>query len=446
MSKWVAQSEFSSISPTLRRRTDYLTVLSADVRRVIESYLGQRPNAEDVTLEVLEALDRPLTALRASRGEARVNQDVGLWVAQTLVDIYGAANVQTLRADDGKSVSTRRNTRPGLSSVERYTPHRVRVAKHDSSDRILLDTNVVSNILHGHKDALDVKALKERAGLHRVSLADGAFAELTRAIATRRLPIDLWTRRVHLLDDVLDAELPVGPGGADLFAMIELRQQRGFDFDAMRSYYQGVWTYLRSRKTARDLERAGYYADPSGRRHEVKLDAAHIESAFVDVSKKWAGWVEGAGAELVRLVGAGDKPDEEQMCHLVRLFLGVDMLAPSIDRIDLAVRVIAARTREAAFNGYRPTESNDALDFDLLLATALPAVVCTHDRHMIRLAQRSGSSEAWRVMEPDALLEWLAQPQEEGLEPSAAEQRAAWDAWVENGSQGPIEDEVVGWP
>jgi hypothetical protein len=449
MARWVSQSVLSSITQATRRRTEYLAPLVPEARRIIQEYLTESPTAEDVTLAVLEGLDRPLGALRKARGADRVNRDAGLWIAQTLVDVYGAANVTTLRGDDGRIVSTRRNTRAGLTSVQRYTPHRVRAPRGENADRILLDTIVISNILHAHEDAIDVNALKERAGSHRVSLADGALAELARALATRRLPIDLWARRVHLLDEVLDPQLPVGPGGADLFTIIGLRQQRGFDFEAMRAYYQGVWGYLRSRRTARDLERPGYYSDAAGRKHEVKLDAAHIESMFTDAAQKWADWVEGAGTEFAKLAGEGDKLDEEEMRRLVRLFLDVDLTSAALDKIDLGVRVIATRTREAGLNGHRPKGSNDALDFDLLLATALPAIVCTHDVRLVRLAQRTGSSEAWRVMEPRALLDWLATPRyEEALmsESSVEEQRAAWDAWVENGPQGPIEDEAVGWP
>lgn len=408
MARWISQTAYSSITPASRRRTEYLTSFSPKAQSIIQDHLARTPDAEDVTLAVLEGLNESLDALRAARGSTRVNQDVGLWVAQTLVDLYGASRVWTLRADDGQSVSPRRNTRSTLSSVERYTPHRVRGTIRRGVDRILLDTNVVSNILHQHKDALDVQALRRCAGSHLISLADSALAELARALATRKLAIDLWANRVHLVSSVLDPQLPVGPGGADLAALIGLRPMRGFDFESMRAYYQGVWGYLCSLRSSQDLEKPGFYTDSSGRQFQVKLDASHVDSVFADVGARWASWVQAAGDELSQLRGKGDDLDEEELRRIIRVFLGIDMVDGALDKIDLAVRVIAARTREAAVNGYRPKTTNDALDFDLLLATAMPAVVCTHDRPLLRLAERSGSSEAWRLMEPRTLLDWLA--------------------------------------
>lgn len=411
MAKWISQRACPSITPVTRRRTTYLAPLVERARGIIQDYLKHNPDAEDVTLAVLEGLQEPLKELATTRDKARLNQDVGLLVAQTLVDLYGPDRVSTLRAEDGRTVSTRRNTRPGLPHVERFTPHRLQRARRRQVDRILLDTIVVNNILHEHPSALDVRMLKEGIGEHPISLADSSFAEIARGLATRKLPVELWARRIAVLDDLLDPELPVLPGGAELAALLGLRSARGLDFEGTRAYYRGVWAYLRSRRTPADLERPGSYVDAAGRRYEVKLDAAHIESTFEDAGLKWANWVQEAGAQLAKLLHGGDHLAEEDLRELIRVFLGMDMKSAALDRIDLAIRVIAARTREAAVNGYHPTKPNDAMDFDLLLALPLPAVVCTQDTRLIRLAAQTGAEDAWRVMDPPALLDWLSREQ-----------------------------------
>jgi hypothetical protein len=453
MAKWISQREVPSITPATRRRTNYLAPLAERVRGVIQEVLDQNPDTEDVTLAVLEALQEPLKALATDRDRERLNQDVGLLVAQTLVDVYGPERVSTLRAEDGRAVSTRRNTRPGLSDVKRFTPHRVQRTRSLGGDRILLDTIVVNNILCEHPSALDVQALKEGVGAHPISLADGAFAEIARGLATRKIPVERWARRIAVINDILDPELPVAPGGTELAAFIGLRPMCGIDFEGMRAYYRGVWAYLCSRRTPADLEKSGSYTDAAGRRYAVKLDAAHIESVFEDVGLKWANWVQEAGAKLSKLLHGGEQIDEEELRQLIRVFLGMDMKDAELDKLDLAVRVIAARTREAAVNGYRPTKPNDAIDFDLLWALPLPAIVCTQDTRLIQLATRTGSADAWRLMTPSALLDWLAKKEgsqdpsasvEEALSPQA--QQDAWKRWALCGPQGPIEDEAVGWP
>jgi hypothetical protein len=148
------------------------------VVEAIENYLHDHPDGEDVTLAVLQAIGRQrLQAFAKDRTFDRVKQDVGLLVAQTLVDLFGAIRVHTLRREDRKGSSARRNTWTQLPWVNSYALHRVRPAA-SHSERILLDTSVVRKIVHGDADALDVGALLALKDNHPVSIADGALAEL----------------------------------------------------------------------------------------------------------------------------------------------------------------------------------------------------------------------------------------------------------------------------
>jgi len=446
MSRWIPQSQCSSVTPTLRRRTAYLSRLTEQVHNVIRDHLAERPAAEDVTLAVLARLDDSIRKLRAKVSPSRLNQDVGLFVAQCLVDLYGADKVETLRGADGRTSASRRNPRTDLTSATSFTPHRVRPSV-TLRERILLDTVVARKILHGDPDAIDVDAFARLRDAHPVSLADGAFAELTRQVVEGRVPLQDLRRRVDRLDAILDRDLPVAPGGVELATLAGLRSLPGVDLDEMRAYYRETWRYLRTRRSAGDLAKPAFYELPSGKRYKIgPLDAEHITSAFEDASDRWAAWVERAGAELLRLQMDGHALDDEDLRALVRLFLAAEMSEAALDKIDLAVRVIARRTREASrkHQAYRPAGPNDALDLDLLFGLALPAWVCTQDERLIRLARETGSADAKQVMSPAELLERLASDHEPALH--ADEQRAAWDAWVERGPQGPIDDGAEGWP
>jgi hypothetical protein len=445
MAAWVPQTRCSSVTLTLRRRTAHLSGLTEQVHNIIQEHLSQRPDAEDVTLAVVARLEGPLRRLRSKVSPSRLNQDVGLFVAQCLVDLYGADRVETLRGPDGRSPSPRRPPRSDSCDVTSFTPHRVLREKR-FADRILFDTVVARKVLHGDADAIDLHALARARGAHPVSLADGAFAELARQIVEGRIPLRDLRRRAERLDAILDPDLPVAPGGVELGALAGLRPLPGLDLDEMRAYYRETWRYLRTRRSAGDLEKPGYYELPSGKRFQIgPLSAAHGAPMFEAASARWAGWVRRAGAELSRLRLEGHDLDDEDLRGLVRLFLGTEMDEAALDKIDLAVRVVARRTREAAKekHAYAPEGSNDALDFDLLFGVALPAWVCTQDERLVRLARETGSADGERIMSPRELLDRLSAEAEPIAD--AEEQRAVWDAWARSGPQGPIEDGAEGW-
>ena len=50
---------------------------------------------------------------------------------------------------------------------------------------------------------------------------------------------------------------------------------------------------------------------------------------------------------------------------------------------------------------------NDAIDFDVLFAVSLPAIICTSDRAMRRVAEKSQAADARFVVTRDELLQRL---------------------------------------
>ena len=106
MADWVSQRVAPTRTARSRERVAYLEALRADVEAIVRDYLEQRPDAEDVTVEVLERIGpERLVQVSGSRDLKRLAQDMGLLVALTLVDAVGPDRVLPLRGPDGTAVS-----------------------------------------------------------------------------------------------------------------------------------------------------------------------------------------------------------------------------------------------------------------------------------------------------------------------------------------------------
>jgi len=391
-----------------RERVAYLEALRADVEAIVRDYLEQRPDAEDVTVEVLERIGpERLVQVSGSRDLKRLAQDMGLLVALTLVDAFGPDRVLTLRGPDGKAVSPRRNAREGLF-VTRYTPHRVLPEGHQRRDRILLDAGAVRAVLYADTDALDLEALALLHGERPVSIADGALAELALALLEGQLSLEAWAAGIARFDTVLDPTAPVFPGGLELATLAGLHSPPpAFDAAAAFEYYRQSWALLRRARTKEDLERPSAYVDASGRRWQLRLDSTHVRGLVAEAGMKWRDWIDDIGRQMRDLRREGDRLGAEDLRELIRSVMSRDMTAGALDKLDLAIRVIAERTLQAA-SGYAPQTHNDSLDFDLLFAVALPATICTTDARLVRLVRRTGAADADRVLFPSELLAKLA--------------------------------------
>ncbi len=411
MANWISQNIAPSTTARSRQRVAYLAGLRPEVVAITKEHLAKRPDADDFTLEVLGQLGpERLHEISGSGDIKRLRQDMGLLIAITLVEEYGADHVLTLRGPDGVAVSTRRNTREGVDWVSRYTPHRV-LPMRPKADRILLDTDVVRKVIFGDPDALDLDALAEVRGDRLVSIADGALAELAAALLKDRIPFSKWVTQVTRFDVVLDPAAPIFPGGFELATLAGLRPAPPtFDPASALAYYRASWQMLRRARTKEDLERPGEYIDPGGRRVPLQLDSKHVAVLLDAAGAKWSAWVNDAGQQLRELRRNGDELDMEDLRELIRGFLGLDgMTGSALDKLDLAIRAIAVRTLQAgAAEPYNSKRRNDAIDFDLLFAAALPGLICTHDGRLVTLAQDTGSADASRVIHASELLGRLA--------------------------------------
>lgn len=411
MAKWILQSSVSSITPASRSRTSYLASLRSDVVTAIKDYFSAKPDGEEVTLAVLDALGRArLEQVRGKRSFSRVKQDMGLLVAQTLSDLYGASSVETLRRDDGKSVSARRNTWDNLDWVKCFAPHRL-IHAAGRLERILLDTSVVRKVIHADEDALDLDNLATLRGDHPVSIADGALAELSAALVRGSIEPETWATRIGAFDDLLDPDFPVAPGGKELAASWGGHPPAGLDLDESRAYYRAAWSYLRNVKTADELNRRKIFYAPSGRAYSIQLDGDHVEKVLQEAGQNWSDWVTNVAKIIRDGRNGGETITEEHLRQLTLSSLTLDMAYADAQKLDLVIHVLAKRAIQAAVRRtpYNPNgDSNDPLDLDLLFGIPLPAWVCTADMRLHRLVHSTASADRASVMTGPELLARLA--------------------------------------
>lgn len=400
MARWVSQAESSSVSKSARTRTAYLAPVVGEVDAVIASYFAARPDGEDVTVQVLQSLGRArLVRLAGSERQLdTVKQDVGLLVALRLVDLYGASRILSRREDDGRRASTR-PARSGPDWVNRFTPHRL--LPDSSTHRIVLDTNAVRAVLHGDSDALDLAELERLKGPRSVSIADPAWAELIKQFHDGRIKPHEWSERIKAFDRVLDPQLPLAPSGHEAAAMSGMADPRKYDFAQTRAYYRAVWRYVADSKSPRDFARKEVFEAPNGARFQIgPLPKERVREVLAERARLWD--------RFIASLRIGEQGDTDELANAILNNLTLGLGDAQVDKLDLVARVIAdyAMKVNDPRHPYVP-DPNDAIDLDVLFAVALPAIVCTSDGGLLKLAKRSGSGLGWKVMKPAELLEWL---------------------------------------
>lgn len=408
MSQWVPQNECSSVTPAARSRTAYLQPVLSSVIDVVDAYVRETPDGEEVTLAVMSGIGRArLEVFASGRTFDRVKQDLGLLVALTLVDLYGALRVQTLRREDRKGTSTRRCARPELSWVGTYAPHRVLPAVV-RVERILLDTTIVRQIIHGDPKALDLGALGQLKRERPVSIADGALAELADYLLRHPQRASEWANGISGFDDILDPDFPVAPGGRELASMWGAHTPVGMDLGEARAYYRAAWRYLRGVKEPNDLSRQEVFEAPSGRAYALgPLDPARVEAVLARAGEKWTRWV----SVMSELIASTEREEgrltEFELQKLAFSNLCLDMGVADAAKLDLVTHVLAKRAKQAATGKtpYNPKgEHNDAVDLDLLFGIPLPAWVVTADSRLHRLVHATDSKDKASVMTTEELL------------------------------------------
>ncbi len=414
MAQWVSQRQCSSITKESRQRTAYLMPALQEVEKGIRDYFAQNKNGEEVTLAVLKCIGKQrLQALAGNMSFNRAKQDLGLFVAMILDDLYGNNFIYTFRRDDQKTVSERKNNWPDLPWVNSYTPHRL-VEASMQPERILLDTVVVRGIVHGDKGALDLTRLIQIKGKHPISIADGAFGELSLQLLRGSINPKEWSARILEVDSVLDPAFPVAPGGYELAGLWSSPTKLGLDIEEIIAYYRAAWAYLKEVKSAKDLSRVKYYFGASGRAYQICMDnEASVETMFSKAGQQWADSIKIMADAIKESRSNGHEVSEEELRiqTMGNLASYRGMGLADVEKLDLAIRVLCKRAIQASQDRtpYNPKgKPNDRMDFELLFGLPLPAWVCTANKKgFYNLIQTIESSDKTKVLLPGELIERL---------------------------------------
>ena len=136
--EWISHRTQSSTSSRTVARTRYLQGIRQELIAIIVTYFRDQEDGIVVTLHCLNELGKErLVDIGKPTGTewSMVKQDIGLYVAILLTEIFGESGVETYRNKDTMRGSTRSPGRvwPALTGrlpntekwVSRYTPHRL---------------------------------------------------------------------------------------------------------------------------------------------------------------------------------------------------------------------------------------------------------------------------------------------------------------------------------
>ncbi|MFP2910238.1 hypothetical protein ACLESD_35405 [Pyxidicoccus sp. 3LFB2] len=248
-----------------------------------------------------------------------------------------------------------------------------------------------------------LQQLARLKGHRKVSLADPAWAELMKALAKPNggLAFEEWRGRVDTLNTVLDPALPFEPSGRESAHLAGIETRPGFDIGRMSAYYRAVWHYTSSTNDTSDWAKPYTFEYADGTRAVVgPLVPARVFEVFDARAQAWA--------EFIASAQRGEPTSLQALVDKYRAGLARYFSPQAVDRLNLVIHATAhfemsARSQPTPYKA----KPNDAVDLDILYGVSLPAILRTAEKRLVNIVGNTTSSDAWRVMRPNQLLEWL---------------------------------------
>jgi hypothetical protein len=352
----------------------------------LAKYLVQNSQGSEGILAVLDSLSQQglPKAGPKHKTEPRIARDCELVTVAIAARLFGSAPV--FRGPRRRKSHVARVFWPHVKP-EDYLALRISVPP-SLPERILLDTNAVRKIIHGDRDSLDIHRLLGCKGGHPVSLPFPTSLELSVALAQGRPAFEEWAAKVGMLDEVLDPEHPVVPGIPTEFAPVP-----------PDSHCRAGWHLIRHAASVDDLKAGRDFIDETGNRDTMLFDP-DAERTLEEFRKRY----------LERQAGFAtyDGPTEIEDIVAALKLRGELVTGRSLEGADLELRCSVVRALEITKAGTAPGSHrlNDAVD-GALLGFVETGILCTSDQKLKALVDRSTSFDAWRVMLPAQLLEWL---------------------------------------
>jgi hypothetical protein len=324
--------------------------------------------------------------------------------------------------------------------------------------RILLDTSAVRNFLHEIGPKLDHKTLGQRLWKYRISIADGAIAELFEQLTDSHLDFDDWRRQVRALDRLLDPKWPIFVGGRELSALAGFQTDLNINLEGSQLYHQTLWRLLRDASSLKVLLGGICYRDITGKPVKLKPDPAQIMSTLDKERRTWVDFIDN-----MRQVKKTGKIPLGTLQEIER-FLRSDIGQASTDNPNLLSRLVATIRFQAQFahmalnqssqSQYDPSTKKrrgDLFDWALLFALPLPAVIVTCDKRFVNRLRATNAIDARQVLLVEGFNEHAKSDTLETLldhhRTSETQQRqwreAAYFNWLKRGR--PFSDDLADW-
>ena len=270
--------------------------------------------------------------------------------------------------------------------------------------RILLDTCVVRNIIHNDRVSLDYQALRPRLWKYRISLADGAFAELIDQLTHSPIEFKECHAKLFELNAYLDKKWPIFAGGRKLSALAKLQTDTFCDITSTQIFLQACWNLLRNSDSLEKLLAGIEFVDISGRRKTLKPDPQQIATAMEAGRQAWIRQIE----EMQRILNQNQAYRFDDYKAICRALVGFGETDPPdlAERIDGFLRIFAHFIYMALKNRtpYNPSSENrrgDSFDMLLLLALPLPAIIVTAENSLPNRLKETKAIDARQVVTVD---------------------------------------------
>lgn len=275
---------------------------------------------------------------------------------------------------------------------------------------VVFDTCTVRGIIHNHEDSVSKlnEVLIFRDKVH-FRIGDASLSELAFALIEKRLPWQDWTERVHLIDNILDKDMPVLPGGRELTTLVDPKESVYPPEVGGIEYWKFSWRFLIDSKSEPEIQAGKEYDLSDGRRIRIKATLPMAEAAFDDERTKWARFF-----DKMKSLCSGQSLTQEEIVGLIRKGLDIDPTkVPLLSSQYDAMVCSLGRFIHLSLNGKEPynprsvKRDGDPFDFSLLHALALPARVCTKDKKFKNHVDLSGTTQKDLLLLPDQLIGWL---------------------------------------
>jgi hypothetical protein len=240
-------------------------------------------------------------------------------------------------------------------------------------------------------------------------IGDASLSELALALLEDRLPWQNWIDRVHLIDSLLDKDMPVLPGGRELTTLIDPTESLYPPEVGGIEYWKFSWQLLVGSKSESEIQAGKEYDLTNGTRVRIKATLSMAQAAFHDERTKWAHFF-----DKMKSLCADQSLTQNGIIDLIRKGLDTDATkVPSLSGMYDAMVCSLGRFIYLSVNGkdpYNPRSvkrDGDPFDFSLLHALALPARVCTKDKKFKSHVDLSGTTQKDLLLVPDQLIGWM---------------------------------------